>query len=109
MIETPHTGQECLILVKQLNAQGFLWHFDWGCEAGIHSGWAVIGAENEAQARLAVPPLVRNRARIVKLNKFDATTVEHYEKQEAATSKDADLSLDSSSGIAMLPVLRLRG
>ena len=86
LIETPHTGQECLILVKELNAQGFLWNFDWGCEAGIHSGWAIIEAESEAQARLAVPPLVRNRARIIKLNKFDATTVEHYEKQEAAAT-----------------------
>jgi hypothetical protein len=85
MIETPHTGQECLILVKELNAQGFLWNFDWGCEAGIHSGWAIIEAESEAQARLAVPPLVRNRAQIVRLNKFDATTVEYYEKQKAAT------------------------
>src|SRR5690348_4407180 len=28
MIETPHTGQERLILVKELNAQGFLWNFD---------------------------------------------------------------------------------
>jgi hypothetical protein len=86
MIETPHTDQECLILVKQLNAQGFLWHFDWGCEAGIHSGWAIIEAESGAHARLAVPPLVRNRARIVKLNKFDATTVEYYEKKEAAAT-----------------------
>jgi hypothetical protein len=86
LIETPHTGQECLILVKQLNAQGFLWNFDWGCEAGIHSGWAIIEAESEAQARLVVPPLVRNRARIIKLNKFDATTVEYNEKQEAAAT-----------------------
>ena len=86
LIETPHTSQECLILVKELNAQGFLWNFDWGCEAGIQSGWAIIEAESEAQARLAVPPLVRNRARIIKLNKFDATTVEYYEKQEGAAT-----------------------
>jgi hypothetical protein len=52
----------------------------------IHSGWAIIEAESEAQARLAVPPLVRKWARIIKLNKFDATTVEHYEKQEAAAT-----------------------
>ena len=30
-------------------------------------------AENEAQARLAVPPLVRGQARVTKLNKFDAS------------------------------------
>ena len=62
LIETPHTGQGCLILVKELNPQGFLWNLDWRCEAGIDSGWAIIDAESEAQTRLAVPPLVRNRA-----------------------------------------------
>ena len=83
LIETPHTASECLTLIKLINAQGYLWNFDWGCQAGTHNGWAIINAENEAQARLAVPPLVRSRARVTKLNKFDATTIKHYEKQEA--------------------------
>jgi hypothetical protein len=86
LIETPHSGPECLDLVKLLNAQGYLWNFNWGCEAGIHTGWAIIDAEHEAQARLAVPPLVRSRARIIKLNKFDATTIEDCEKKEAAAA-----------------------
>lgn len=30
---------------------------------GVHTGWAIIEAENEAEARLAVPPLVRGQAR----------------------------------------------
>ena len=84
MIETPHTGSECLGLIKLLNAQGYLQNFDWGCEFGVHCGWAIIGAENAAQAQLAVPPLVRSRARVIKLNKFDSTNIEFYEKQEAA-------------------------
>ena len=81
LIETPHAGEECLDLIKVLNAQGYLWNFDWGCKAGVHSGWAIITAENEAQARLAVPPLVRSRARIVKLNKFDGSNIRDCEKQ----------------------------
>lgn len=87
LIETPHTASECRELIKLLNAQGYLWNFDWGCKAGIHSGWAIIEAENEAQARLVVPPLVRNRARIVKLNKFDVTTTKDYKKQERASAR----------------------
>jgi len=87
LIETPHTSSECLDLIKLINAQGYLWNFDWRCEAGIHSGWAIINAENEVQARLAVPPLVRSRARIIKLNKFDATTIEDHERQEAAVAR----------------------
>ena len=89
LIETPHTVEECLDLIKVLNAQGYLRNFDWGCKAGIHSGWAIIEAENDAQARLAVPPLVRTRARIVKLNKFDGNTIEDCEKQDAAAARCA--------------------
>jgi hypothetical protein len=36
---------------------------------------------------MAVPPLVRNRARIIKLNKIDATSIEDYEKQEAGAAR----------------------
>ena len=89
LIETPHTGEECLDLIKVLNAQGYLWNFDWGCKVGIHSGWAIIEAENDAQARLLVPPLVRTQARIVKLNKFDGRNIEDCEKQAIAAARCA--------------------
>ena len=89
LIETPHTATECLDLIKLINAQGYLWNFDWGCEAGTHSGWVIIEAENEAQARLAVPPLVRSRARIVKLNKYDGRTIANHEKHEAVAAAAA--------------------
>ena len=29
LIETPHTGPECLVLIKLINAQGYLSNFDW--------------------------------------------------------------------------------
>ena len=71
LIETPHEVEECLMLFSQLRAMGYLYHFDWGCKAGVHSGWAIIEAESEQQAQLAVPPLVRHKARVIKLNRFD--------------------------------------
>jgi hypothetical protein len=70
LIETPHSGQECQRLVNEIYALGYLAHFDWGCKAGMHCGWAIIEAESEAQARLAVPPLVRGKARVIELTKF---------------------------------------
>ncbi len=70
LIETPHTAQDCQMLVDQVYAMGFLNHFDWGCESGVHSGWAIVEADNENDARLAVPSMIRNKARVVKLNKF---------------------------------------
>lgn len=75
LIETPHREQDCLNLLQLLHAQGYLVHFDWGCKSGVHTGWAIIEAENEAQARLAVPPLVRGQARVVRVNKFDPAMV----------------------------------
>ncbi len=72
LIETPHTAQDCQRLVEQVRAMGYLFHFEWGCKSGVHCGWAIIEAENEAQAQLAVPPLVRNKARVIKLFRFDA-------------------------------------
>jgi len=70
LIETPHTEQNCRDLVDLVNAAGYLHHFDWGCMSGVHCGWATIEADNEAQARLAVPPLVRGQALVVKVVKF---------------------------------------
>ncbi len=70
LIETPHTEQNCRDLVDLVNAAGYLNHFEWGCTSGVHCGWATIEAENEAQARLAVPPLVRGQALVVRIVKF---------------------------------------
>lgn len=61
------------MLVDEIQAMGYLHHFDWGCESGVHSGWAIIEAENETEARLAVPSLVRRKARVVKLTKFEGS------------------------------------
>ena len=73
LIETPHTAEDCELLVHAIHALGFLHNFEWGCGSGVHSGWAIIEAESEAQARLAVPPLVRSKAHVVKLNKFEVS------------------------------------
>jgi hypothetical protein len=75
MIETPHTNAECQILVDQVYAMGYIHHFDWGCKAGVHCGWAVIEAEDEKLAELAVPPLVRHKARITKLTKGEPSAM----------------------------------
>jgi hypothetical protein len=86
LIETPHTGENCLALVDAIQAQGYLHNFDWGCKAGVHNGWAIIEAENETQTRLAIPPLVRKQARVIRLNKFSAVELAQLH-EEAAGAK----------------------
>jgi len=58
-------------VVEQVRAAGYLHNFDWGCQSGVHCGWAIIEAESEEQAHMAVPAIVRRKARVVKLNRFD--------------------------------------
>ena len=81
LIETPHTEQNCRDLVDVVNAAGYLSHFDWGCMSGVHCGWATIEAENETQARLAVPPLVRSHARVIKILKFTPSMMDWIHQQ----------------------------
>jgi hypothetical protein len=70
LIETPHTDKDCAKLVKWIYAQGYLNNFDWGCQSGVHCGWAVVDTNSEEQARMMVPSLVRDKAKIVRLNKY---------------------------------------
>lgn len=70
MIESPHTVENCTMVIKEVESMGYLHHFDWGCEDGVHVGWAIIEADTHAQARLVVPSLVRKDARAVRLVKF---------------------------------------
>ncbi len=76
LIESPHDLENCAQVLQQIQAMGYLYNFDGGCKAGVHIGWAIIEAESEAQARLAVPSLIRHRAQVIKLNKFKPEEVD---------------------------------
>ncbi len=76
LIESPHTNQDCISILKDCLAAGFLRNFEWGCDDDNHCGWAIIEAENHEQASLSVPPLMRHKAKIVKLAKYTNEYVE---------------------------------
>ena len=78
LIETPHTDEDCQRLIENVYAMGYIYHFDWGCDAGVHCGWAIIDAEDEDQARLAVPSMVRNKARVIKLKKYTPESIHDH-------------------------------
>jgi hypothetical protein len=42
-----------------------------GLQRRIHTAWAIIEAENREHARQIVPWMVRDKARVVKLVKFE--------------------------------------
>jgi hypothetical protein len=70
LVESPHDAADCRLIVSQVQALGYLHNFDWGCDAGVHCGWAIIEADSEAEAGLAVPMLVRRQARVVPIVKY---------------------------------------
>jgi hypothetical protein len=80
MIQASHdpspTG--CIQLLNAFLRAGahYLTHAEWGCEDGVHTAWIIIEAENEADARLMVPPVIRNTAQLVKLSKFTPEQIE---------------------------------
>jgi hypothetical protein len=75
LIESPHTDEDCKKVVKSVYAFGYLENCDWGCKGGVHKSWVTIEAENEAQALLVVPPVLRAKATAIKLVKFDPKMV----------------------------------
>jgi len=76
LVISNHTAEDCVQALKETLAIGYLTHFDWGCKDGVHTGWAVLEAEDKEQAMMSVPTFLRASARVVTLTKFHADTVE---------------------------------
>ena len=71
LVMIPHTMEECLRSLQQIEAIGTITHFDWGCKDGDHTGWAIIEADDKAQALMVVPTIQRGKAQVIKLTRFD--------------------------------------
>lgn len=78
LIESPHTAENCDQAIRDLYAAGYLHHFEWGCKDDIHTGWAMVDAESLEHARQIVPWYLREKARIVRLVKFEVADEKHH-------------------------------
>ncbi len=83
LVETSHDREDCLHVLDQFVHYGYITHFDWGCESGICTGWAILEAESEEQALLSVPPLIRNKARAVKISKFTPELIQSFHEESS--------------------------
>lgn len=81
MVETSHSREDCLHILDEFVIHGHITHFEWGCESGVCTGWAVIEAENEEQALYAVPTLIRSKARVIKLSKFTPEKIQEFHEE----------------------------
>lgn len=80
IVESPHTKDECLKALDEILAEGpaVLNKFDWGCQAGDHTGYALVDAEGESEVRNMIPNFLRNKARIVKVGKFTPEQIRSF-------------------------------
>ena len=76
LVESIHTAEDCHHVVEQFIIHGHIINFDWGCQVGVHTGWAIVEAESESQAKLTVPSRLRSKARAIRLCKFTPQTIE---------------------------------
>jgi hypothetical protein len=78
MIISPHTHEECTMVVKQTLAIGYLTHFWWGCKSGDHTGYAMIEANGADQALLSIPTMIRKKGKAIGLVQFDPEKVKNW-------------------------------
>jgi hypothetical protein len=73
LVISSHTAEDCELAVKHFREHhaGFLTHFDWGCYDNDHTAYSFIEADSHEAAKMAVPPLFRNKTRVVKVVSFD--------------------------------------
>jgi hypothetical protein len=86
LIESPHTTEECLRALDELLARGpgVLAKYDFGCMSGDHTGYVIVEASGESEARETVPTFLRGKARIVKVDKFTPEQIKSFHQMKAS-------------------------
>ena len=84
-VESPHTQQECLRALDEILAKGkgVLGRYEWGCMAGDHTGYAIVEAGSESEAKETIPGFLAGKARVVKLNKFTPEQIREFHTKAA--------------------------
>ena len=80
IIEVPHEDNEveCARAAKVLLQSGshYLTNADYGCLDGDHRCWMIIEVGSSEEASAILPPSLRMKAKIVKLNKFTLENID---------------------------------
>ena len=80
LIEAPHEDKKdaCDQAIKAFRETGshFMTNADWGCGDGEHKAWFVVDLDSKEQARMILPPLFRENAKIVELQQFNVEAAE---------------------------------
>ena len=88
LIMSTHTQEECLKALDDFaGVNKALSTFDFGCEAGDHTGYAIVTASSDQVAREMLPTSAREGAKVVKLHKFSAAEIKSFHEKMAGEAK----------------------
>jgi len=84
LIESPHTEEECMNVMDDVNKSGpkelASWH--WGCKSDNHTGYRMVIAADENAALAMVPAAVRAKAHAYKVSKMTPAQLEAAHKHK---------------------------
>ncbi len=85
LVETPHTKEECLRALDEQLAIGpdVLKKTFYGCMKGDHTGYAIVDARDEAEARKSVPGFLLGKARIIEVGQFTPEMIRSFHTKVA--------------------------
>ena len=83
IIQDSHEVAECLKILDAFVRAGahYLANADWGCEDDVHTAWITVEAASDTEARRMVPPVIRNRAKLVRLCRFTPERIREFHEQ----------------------------
>jgi hypothetical protein len=83
LIETSHKPEDCVKALDTMAEQDkkLLSKMDWGCLSGDHTGYVIVDAASEQDARAKLPDALRADAKIVKLNKFTPKEIASFHQK----------------------------
>ena len=80
LIEVPHENKKeaCDRAVRVFKETGshFLTNADWGCGDDVHKAWFFVEVGSREEALMIVPPLLRQAAKVIALQKFGPEDLE---------------------------------
>jgi hypothetical protein len=77
IVISAHTAEDCRQAVKHFREHhaSFLTHYLWGCYDNDHTAYAFVDADSHEAAKMTVPPLFREKVKVVKLTSFNPKSV----------------------------------
>jgi hypothetical protein len=81
LVTAPHTAEQCLTALDAFDTGNSLAKFDFGCEDGDHTGYAIVNARTADEAKMMVPESERANVKVVMLHKFTAAELKSFHEK----------------------------